>query len=82
MSGPLDPKRMTLVLEVRRDWWVMTAALERSRGNEQLETLSMEIAGLFDDAITRVRQVEQRMDAQLRDVFWRNRGNSTAHPAR
>jgi DNA-binding XRE family transcriptional regulator len=81
MMAPLDPKQMTLVLEVRRDWWVMTAALERRRGNEQLETLAMEIAAMFDDAITRVRLVEHRMDAQLRELFWRDRGNSTTHPA-
>ncbi|MGH9238766.1 MAG: hypothetical protein ACRD3G_12075 [Vicinamibacterales bacterium] len=72
-SPKFDPTNMALFLTLKRDWWISTAQRAKGQGQLQLEALALEVAALYDDAITRVREVEHRSERQLRDLFWRHR---------
>jgi len=68
-----DPTNMALFLELKRGWWLESARRAREAKQLHLEALALEVAGMYEDALQRVREVEHRAEAQLRDLFWRHR---------
>jgi hypothetical protein len=73
MAPSFDPARMTQFLELKRTWWLEAARRAREAKQLHLEAMALEVAGMYEDALQRVRQVEHRVEAQLRDLFWRHR---------